>query len=113
MYTKVPLQESLHFTRKGPLATQWADANKGDVCETEYRSRLVAKEIKRKNDEDMVAATPTLEAIKLLFSLATTGSKGSCDPVKLLFIDVLPKHCRAGLCFGFWEQSDSPYLKMM
>ena len=53
------------------------DVNKGDENEPEYRSRLVAKEIKHKNDEYTFAATPPLETKELLFSLATTGTKGS------------------------------------
>ena len=38
--------------------------NKGDEKDPEYRSRLVAMEIKRKHDEDIFAATPPLEAKK-------------------------------------------------
>ena len=88
VYKKVPIADSWHHTGKGPIGTKWVDINKGDLDEPEYRSRLVAKEIKRKNDEDIFAATPPLEAKKLLFSLATTGTKNSKNPLKLLFIDV-------------------------
>ena len=88
VYTKVPLEDAYHFTGKGPIGTMWIDVNKGDDLEPEYRCRLVAKEIKRKHDDAFVAATPPLEGNQLLFSLATTGTKGSADPLKLLFIDV-------------------------
>ena len=88
VYRKVPLADAWFYTGKGPIGTKWVDVNKGDEKDPEYRSRLVAKEIKRKHDEDIVAATPPLEAKKLLFSLATTGTKGMSKPLKLLFIDV-------------------------
>ena len=41
-----------------------------------YRSRLSAQEIKRNNREDLLAATPPLEANTLLFSLAVTAGVG-------------------------------------
>ncbi len=45
------------------------DANEGDKEKPEYRCRLVAKEFKKDEREDLFAATPTLEAKKLLCSL--------------------------------------------
>ena len=51
--------------------------------------RLVAKEIKRDKRDDLFAATPPLEAKKMLFSMAVTEGVGA--PVKdkkLDFIDV-------------------------
>ena len=42
----------------------------------DLRSRLVAKEIKKDNRTDLFAATPPLEAKKILFSLATTEGVG-------------------------------------
>ena len=81
-------EEAVRLTGRAPIAVKWVDVNKGDDEEPEYRCRLVAKDIKRKYDEAIFAATPPLEGKKLLFSLATTGTKGSADPLKLLFIDV-------------------------
>ena len=46
--------------------------NKGDISNPEYRSRLVAKEIKKDKRQDLFAATPPLECKKLLFSMAVT-----------------------------------------
>ena len=48
------------------------DVNKGDETKPEYRSRLVAKEINTSKREDLFAATPPLEALKILLSLAVT-----------------------------------------
>ncbi len=51
------------------MGVKWVDANKGDEENPEYRCRLVAKEIKKDNREGLFAATPPLEAKKMLFSL--------------------------------------------
>ena len=64
------------MTGKAPIGTRWIDINKGDEKAPEYRSRLVAQEIKRDKREDLFAATPPLEAKKILFSLAVTEGIG-------------------------------------
>ena len=66
------------------------DVNKGDEVHEDYRSRLVAQEIKTYKDDGLYAATPPLEAKKLLMSMAMTegiGIKGN-KRMKLDFIDV-------------------------
>ena len=68
VYRKVPIRESWEKTGKAPLAIRWIDINKGDAENEEYRSRWVAKEIKMDKREDLFAATPPLEAKKMLFS---------------------------------------------
>ena len=81
------------MTGKAPIGCRWIDINKGDDEKPEYRSRLVAKEINRSPNAEMFAATPPLEAKKMLFSMAVTDfaqnraikSRGT---QKLLFIDV-------------------------
>ena len=47
VYTKVDIQECWDETGKAPVKTKWVDTNKGDKINREYRSRLVAKEVKR------------------------------------------------------------------
>ena len=88
VYKKVPISTCQYHTGKNPIGVKWVDVNKGDEAEPEYRSRLVAKEIKKSTDEDIFAATPPLEAKKVLFSMAVTGSKKAVNPLKLLFLDV-------------------------
>ena len=46
VYEKVPLEECWNTTGAAPIGTRWVDVNKGDEQNLEYRSRLVAKEIK-------------------------------------------------------------------
>ena len=47
VYAKVPLRECFERTGKKPIGVKWVDINKGDEEKPEYRSRLVAKEIKK------------------------------------------------------------------
>ena len=93
VYTKVPISESWNVTGKGPIGSRWIDINKGDDEKPDYRSRLVAQEINDKKREDLFAATPPLEAKKLLFSMAMTAGVGyelghRHNGHKLEFIDV-------------------------
>lgn len=92
LYTKVPISECLNKTGKKPLKTRWVDVNKGDKTNPDYRSRLVAKEIKRDKRLDLFAATPPLECKKMLFSFAVTNGIGFVgnrkDGMKIDFIDV-------------------------
>ena len=52
------------------------DINKGDSGNPEYRSRIVAMEIKTSNGPDLFAATPPLDATKTLLSMAVTQNIG-------------------------------------
>ena len=56
----------------------------------EYRSRLVAQEIKLDKCQELFAGTPPLEAKEILMSLATTQGTGfgSGPHLKLDFIDI-------------------------
>ena len=48
VYVKVPIEHCLRETGKMPIGTRWVDINKGDDVNLEYRSRLVAQELKKK-----------------------------------------------------------------
>ena len=76
VYVKVPISECYQNTGKYPIKVKWVDINKGDEINKEYRSRLVAKEIKRDKRDDLFAATPPLEAQNMLFSAAVTEGVG-------------------------------------
>ena len=66
VYSKVPIKECLEKTGRKPIGVKWVDVNKGDEGRPEYRSRLVAKEIKKDKREDLFAAARPLEALKIL-----------------------------------------------
>ncbi len=90
MYEKVPIEECWKETGKAPIGVKWVDTNKGDKERPEYRCRLVAKEIKKDKREDLFAATPPLEAKKMLFSL-WASMPGMCVD----FRDVVRSYFRA------------------
>ena len=79
VYEKVLIQECINRTGKKPLKVRWVDVNKGDDVTPEYRSRLVAKEIRVDKRFDLFAATPRREAIKGLLSSAVTEGIGYFD----------------------------------
>ena len=60
------------------IKTRWLDINKGDKANPNYRSRFVAKEFNDGygGEAAWFAATPPLEALKLLISSAATRSGG-------------------------------------
>ena len=51
---------------------RWVDVNKGDATDTYYRSRLVGREFNIGRDDALYAATPPLEALRLVISHAAT-----------------------------------------
>ncbi len=59
------------------------DAKKSDKEKPEYRCRLVAKEINRGKWEDLLAATPPLEAKRVLFSLFASMPETPLDLIDL------------------------------
>ena len=59
------------------IPTRWIDTNKGDSVNPNYRSRLVAKEFNTGTQEGLFAATPPLEALRLLISRAATRRAGA------------------------------------
>eukprot|EP00973_Karenia_brevis_P058584 8160027-Karenia_brevis.AAC.1 len=72
VYKKVSLSKCWATTGKKPIAVRWIDVNKQDEVNPKYRSRLVAKQFKTYNDPDLFAATPPLEAMKIIISCAAT-----------------------------------------
>ena len=67
-------------SNKKVVATRWVDVNKGDEKNVKYRSRLVAKEIKRLKRSngtpcswtDFFSSMPPITALRILFTLAVT-----------------------------------------
>ena len=57
---------------------RWIDTNKGDTERPDYRSRFVGKEFNTGVDATLYAATPPLEALKLLITqVASMRRQGS------------------------------------
>ena len=54
---------------------KWVDHIKGDRQHMNVRSRLVAKQSNTGKEQGLFAATPPLEALRMLLSAAVTGKK--------------------------------------
>jgi len=92
VYVKVPVKDCWDSTGKAPIKTRWIDINKGDKVHPEYRSRIVAKDFKLDKRLDLFAATPPLEALKMLISIMMSEGIGWCknhdERMKMDFIDI-------------------------
>ena len=95
VYCRVPVAE---IGSHKQIKTRWVDTNKGDERSPEVRCRLVAKEVKKRNNTEeesanFFASTPPLEAVKFLISEAMTKRVSRNNrPLKLCFIDVKKAH---------------------
>ena len=69
------------------IATRWIDTNKGDKANPNYRSRLVAKEFNDGAQEGLFAATPPLEALRLLVSDAATITEEHQQSDKVIMLN--------------------------
>ena len=75
VWVKMSRQEAMRLGIK-IIKTKWIDINKGDVANPIHRSRFVGKEFNDGEVEGLFAATPPLEALRLLVSeAATTGGE--------------------------------------
>ena len=62
---------------KGKLIdVRWIDTNKGDTANPNYRSRLMGREFNTYRDDALYAATPPLEALRLIISHAAIIRRG-------------------------------------
>ena len=50
------------------ITTRWIYQNKGDENDPNYRARLVAREINRMKRDDLFAAPPPLESLRMIVS---------------------------------------------
>ena len=51
------------------ISTKWLDVNKGDNEKPNVRASLVGCEIARETRDDLFAATPPLECLKLIIAM--------------------------------------------
>ena len=76
VWVRVARAEALARTGNAPITVRWIDTNKGDDDAPNYRSRLVAREIRRKGENPIFAPTPPLESLRTVVSLAATDVAG-------------------------------------
>jgi hypothetical protein len=99
--------EAWRETGHGPVSTKWVDTNKGTKEEPLVRCRLVARDFRKKGEkdrEDLFAATPPLETIRILLSKAATRRPNK-KKKKLMFIDAKKAHINP-------ECKDKVYIKL-
>ncbi len=88
VYKKVRREVALAHNVGKPITLRWIDINKGSKELPDYRSRIVARDLRGKDEESIFAATPPWEAKQLLFSLAASQLGREQAPLKLGFIDI-------------------------
>ena len=71
-YTTVLLPAVGEETGKAPVGVRWVDVNKRDDDIPNYQSILVAKHIRRKEEDTIFAPTLPLEDLRALLGLAAT-----------------------------------------
>ena len=76
VWRKAPRAEALRRQGKPPITVKWIDVNKGDDDCPNYRSRLVAREIRRPGEDSIFAPTPPLESLRTIISLTATDLEG-------------------------------------
>lgn len=70
VYDKVDVKDCYGKTVMPPTGTRWADMIKGEIVHPECRPRLVAQKINTERRGDLFAATPPVEAKKVIMSMA-------------------------------------------
>ena len=74
-------------TGKRPIGARWVDISKQDEENPKYRSRSVAKEVRRFPMPELYSATPPLECLRRTVSDVMTGT-GRTTPKKLFVCNV-------------------------
>jgi len=74
VWDKRPILEARQVTGKAAITVRWVDTNKGDEQHPNYRSRLVARQLKARDNsgESFFAPTPPLEALRTVISMTAT-----------------------------------------
>ena len=81
VWNKVPKARAKASTGRAPISVRWVDVNKGDDLHPNYRSRLVARQLKATDTsgKSYFAPAPPLEALRTVVSMAMTRA-GSHQP---------------------------------
>ena len=96
VYKKVPVTLCWEVTGAKPISTRWVDCNKGDANNPEYRSRWVARDIRKVWELVWSASTPPLEVLKWLLAKCVEQKRSQRGKrLKLVFIDIKKAHLTA------------------
>ena len=75
VYVNVPISECYERTGRVPVKVRWVDHNNDNTNNPNYRNMLVARQFNTGRDDELFAATLPIEALRLIISLTTTGSR--------------------------------------
>jgi len=109
VYTKTSRSKAIAKTDRPPIGVRRVDVNKGDDEDPNYRSRLVAKDFRRKGDDSIFAPTPPLEALRSPLMMAATSAlwipawlnAGPERRIHISFIDIWRAYFHAQVDEGF------------
>ena len=88
VWVMVPLTEAQSDPDGKIIGSRWVNCNKNDINDPDVRCRLVGQEVNTHADESFYAATPPLEAKRLLFSQWSTEQSRNGSDLQLSFVDV-------------------------
>jgi hypothetical protein len=91
VWEEVPVEECHRVTGRKPLGGRWVDVNKGDARAPVVRCRYVAKDFANGKNDEFFAATPPLEALRLLLAHVAGQSRAE----KILVVDARKAHLHA------------------
>ena len=91
VWERAPIADCWRETGRAPIGSKWVDVNKGDAAKPLIRSRFVVKEIATYKTDDFFTATPPLESLRLLLSLAASVGKD----IKIEVLDARKAHLHA------------------
>ena len=74
IYTKVPRRDAAADGCK-VITTKWLDVNKSYDAKPNIRSRMVGRELKLDNSLELFAATPPLEALRIICSICASHQR--------------------------------------
>ena len=79
VWVKVSKGRAKQRTGRAPISVRWVDVNKGDDLNPNYRSRLVARQLKARDTsgETFFAPAPPLEALRTVVSMAMTKTSNN------------------------------------
>ena len=94
MFRGVSLKEALSDPAGKVIGCHWVNCNKGDLANPDVRCRLVGQEVNHGDGptEAFYAATPPLEAKRLLFSQWATERKRDGKHLKISCVDIKKAH---------------------
>ena len=90
VFRGVSYEEAVNDPDGKIIGSRWVNCNKGDLEDPDVRCRLVAQEVNTGSGgcDDFYAATPPLEAKRLLFSEWATKKVRHGKKLKLSFVDI-------------------------